>query len=255
MQEGYTVNQLLDRYNLYECTTAEVMNRRYEAFSALYPYAQRDQQEGQQQVETTFFNQNNYDYGNYYLPESFASASHARSSETMEVDEPNHLEPAENAYAENNSIDGTVVPQDDQSIEQLCDEIEQAIQFGAQNDRMLYSITKYLFRHENYIHVPRNIWFGLPSYSTFQTEWQTSMTVQPDFIGAHESIKGIYTSVIDVQVMYKYDIHEGFKLRFSHTRRKFIVTTLNNYYLINDDDTGNQDNNNDNNGSASTNGN
>ncbi|MHB1778058.1 MAG: hypothetical protein ACYCU7_19055, partial [Acidimicrobiales bacterium] len=55
-------------------------------------------------------------------------------------------------------------------------------------------------------------------------------------IGIHDSIKGIYTDVSSVKVMYKYDILGRLTLKFRHRRRKFIVTKSNDYYPINDDD-------------------
>ncbi|MHB1778059.1 MAG: hypothetical protein ACYCU7_19060, partial [Acidimicrobiales bacterium] len=143
LQEGYTVNQLLDRYNLYACTTAEEANRMYQAFYTLYPYARRDQQ-----------------------------PSHA-----MEIDSSdNNLDTIENAHAIGNNLLGEVeshhpyemASEYDQWIEQLCHEIEQAIQLGVQDDRILRNITTYLFGHENYTAVPRNEWFDLPPYSTFR---------------------------------------------------------------------------------------
>lgn len=149
---------------------------------------------------------------------------------------------------QNHSYDVLISSNDGQRLHELCQKIEEAIKSGVKDSQLADEIAEYL-RYKSYSDIPRNKWYSLQPYCLLQKEWQVDETFQSDsksvnyerFIEGTARIKRIETYVI-AQIMYKYDVVNGFKLRFKYNKRHCIICKRQKDNISDDGDQNENDN-------------
>jgi hypothetical protein len=262
LQQGYTTNDLLDRYNSLGHFTSEQAHERSEAFTALYPHARREQQEAQQQNDTTFFNPSSYNYQNYYtrLPEP---------SNAMEVDEEqddvDFLAEIGNSFSQNpgNHLFDNVRPHRPNDAVVSGNDLDQRLGQEIEDIVRDYTTVRSL-GYPNYNGIPLNVWLSTgPSMLLTLNQQQTSQTVQsnsdtPDqqrVVASHDAEHNTY--IVDTpMVRYERTLLGGLRKRSRIFRRTLRTTSINRHRpddMQDDNDSDNDDNNTDNNdGSGAT---